>query len=109
MRTPTRPRQLEWADAETMHWEDLPADVRARVCDLLGRLLRRIAAAAPRPPMSRSEKIRPEHLARPAFVYVRQEVGRSGAGEIPLVLSTLATVLRATPCPRFFSAPWIRV
>jgi hypothetical protein len=47
MRTPTRPRQLEWADAETMHWEDLPADVRARVRDLLGSLLRRIAADAP--------------------------------------------------------------
>ena len=47
MRTPTRPRQLEWADAETMHWEDLPADVRACVRDLLGRLLRRIATAAP--------------------------------------------------------------
>jgi hypothetical protein len=40
---------------------------------------------------------------------VRQEVGRSGAGGIPLVLRTLATVLRAAPWPRFFSAPWMRV
>ena len=40
---------------------------------------------------------------------VRQEEGRSGAGEIPLALSTLATVLRATWWPRFFSAPWMRV
>jgi hypothetical protein len=50
MRTPTRQRQLEWTDAETLHWEDLPADVRARVRDLLGSLLRRIAAAAPEAP-----------------------------------------------------------
>jgi hypothetical protein len=47
MPTLTRPRQLEWPDAETLRWDDLPADVRARVRDLLGRLLRRIAAAAP--------------------------------------------------------------
>jgi hypothetical protein len=50
MCTSTRQRQLEWADAETMHWEDLPADIRARVRDLLGRLLRRLAAAVPEAP-----------------------------------------------------------
>jgi len=47
MPKPTRQSQLEWPDAETMRWDDLPADVRARVRDLLGRLLRRLAAAAP--------------------------------------------------------------
>jgi hypothetical protein len=46
MPKPTRQSQWEWPDAETMRWDDLPADVRARVCDLLGRLLRRLAAAA---------------------------------------------------------------
>ena len=40
---------------------------------------------------------------------VRQDDGRSGAGAIPLSFRTLATVLRATPWPRFFSAPWMRV
>src|SRR5438309_359009 len=35
---------------------------------------------------------------------VRQDDGRSGAGGIPLALSALATVLLATPWPRFFSA-----
>jgi hypothetical protein len=50
MRPPTRPRQLEWTDAETMHWDELPIAVRERVRELLGRLLRRIAAAAPEAP-----------------------------------------------------------
>jgi hypothetical protein len=46
MPKPTRQSQWEWPDAETMRWDDLPADVRARVRDLLGRLRRRLAAAA---------------------------------------------------------------
>lgn len=50
MPTPPRQRQLEWPDTETMHWDDLPADVRERVRAVLGRVLRRAAAAAPEAP-----------------------------------------------------------
>jgi hypothetical protein len=46
MPKPTRQRQLEWPDPATMRGDDLPADVRARVRDLLSRLLRRIASAS---------------------------------------------------------------
>ena len=39
---------------------------------------------------------------------VFQEDGRSGAGWIPLSLSTLPIVLGATLCPSCLSSPWIR-
>ena len=49
--------------------------LRERLGELLGDLLRQAAATRPRPPRAQpmsSEKIRAEHLQRPAFVYVRQ-------------------------------------
>ena len=45
MRQPTPQTELEWRDPEAMRWEELPPSVRERVRELLGRLLRRVAAA----------------------------------------------------------------
>jgi hypothetical protein len=62
-----------------------------------------------RSPDLRGEEIGPRDLAQWARRNVRQDDGLSGAGGSPLSFRTLATVLLATPWPRFFSAPWIRV
>lgn len=43
MPKPNRQTQLEWSHADDMHWEDLPADLRDRVRELLGQLLRHVA------------------------------------------------------------------
>lgn len=50
MRNPNRQTQLNWCDAADMHWEDLPADLRDRVRELLGQLLRRVAGSGAQPP-----------------------------------------------------------
>ena len=55
MRHPTRQIPLDWSDMPVMHWEDLPADVRADVREQLLRLLRHIAAHAVRTPEPRHE------------------------------------------------------
>ena len=39
---------------------------------------------------------------------VRHDIGRSGTGPIPSLRRIVANVKRATRCPRFLSAPWIR-
>lgn len=49
MRQPNRQTQLDWRDPADMGWEDLPADLRDRVRELLGRLLRQVARRGGRP------------------------------------------------------------
>lgn len=49
MRNPKRQTQLDWRDPADMRWDDLPADLRARGRELLGRLLRHVARRSERP------------------------------------------------------------
>lgn len=49
MRNPNRQTQLEWRAPEDMRWDDLPPDLRARVRELLGQLLRRVAGSGAQP------------------------------------------------------------
>ena len=60
-------------------------------------------------PDFRRKEVGPSDRAQCARRKVRHDDGRPGAGGIPLFLSTLATVLRATRWSRFFNAPWIRL
>ena len=76
MRETTRRAQLtlEWTDA--VRWKELPVGARLEVCGLLRELRRQAALSdpqlGPRPLVMSSEKILPEHVASPAFIYVRQ-------------------------------------
>jgi len=44
-----------------------------------------------------------------AAILERHDIGRSPLGGIPSAFRTAAIVDRATRCPRFFKAPWMRV
>lgn len=49
MRNPNRQTLLDWRDPDDVRWEELPADLRDRVRELLGRLLRQVARRGGRP------------------------------------------------------------